>query len=185
MKLTGIAAWAFLTKPKPATKTKKGIIDSMYTVNLILDVKTAKKLKADGFNIKRIQKEVPGIDNAVGKPFIQIKKPAEYDGTPTTPPEVVDSQLKPFTGLIGNGSKISVVFAAKEWEGFGTTGIAAKLRKAQILDLVSYIEDEDLEEFEVTQGFVSEDAVAISATAEVKEVADDGDIFDGDDDLDF
>ena len=155
MKVSGIASWAFLTKAKPAFKTKGSTIPSTYTVDLILDIKTAKALKAEGLNVKRVTKEISGIEDAIGKPYLTIKKPAEFDGIPTSPPEVVDSKLNPFNGIIGNGSKISVVFATKAWEGFGTTGVAAKLRKVQVLDLVTYAGKEELEDFSTEDGFVA------------------------------
>lgn len=182
MKLTGIASWAFLTKPKASTKFKNGIIPSMYTVNLMLDVKTAKKLKAEGFNVKKNTVEIPGIENAVGKPYLQIKKGAEYEGKPTKPPEVFDSKLQPFTGLIGNGSKISVIFAAREWESMGQTGTAASLRKVQVLELVEYGSDEDLESFEEEDGgFVTSASSAKATATSAKEESFD----DEDDDLAF
>lgn len=174
MKLTGIVSWAHVTKPKPASKHKGGIIPSVYAVDMILEKEAAKKLKKEGFNVKQIKDDIKGIEDAVGKYKLTIKKPAEYEGNPTTPPTVVDAQLKPFTGLIGNGSKLTVVFATKEWEGFGTTGTAAKLRKVQVLDLVPYESDEDLEDFESVDGFSSGES-----SKEVKIESDD------EDDLDF
>ncbi len=159
MKLTGIISWAHLAKPKPATKVKGNTIPSVYSVDMILERDIAKKLKKEGFNVKQIKKDIPGIEDSAGKYSLTIKKPAEYDGDPTTPPTVVDAQLKPFKGLIGNGSTLTVVFATKEWEGFGTTGMAAKLRKVQVLDLVEY--EEDLEDFESVDGFSGSESKSI------------------------
>ena len=174
MKLTGIASWAFLSKPKPAGVYDGRPIPSVYTVNLIIGDKTAKKLTDEGFNVKEITKEIKGIKGALGKHSLQIKKQAEYKGDPTAPPTVVDAQLKPFSGLVGNGSKITVVFATNPWTMGRDKGIAAKLRKVQILDLVPYESDEDLEEFESVKGFSGSES-----SKEVKVESDD------EDDLDF
>lgn len=188
MKLTGIAAWAFLTKPKPASKYKGKPIPASYAVNLLLDVQTAKKLHKEGFNVKKVKEEIPGIPDAEGQYYLTIKKPADHKGTPTTPPEIVDAQLNPFSGLIGNGSKITVVFAAKEWEmELGqtvATGIAAKLRKVQVLDLVEYggkEEEEDLEEFAKEEGFIAAETSSEKVKKDLDEVFGD----DSDDDLAF
>lgn len=155
MKVSGISAYAFLREPSKEKKLDNGIIPSQYSINLILDIKTAKLLKAEGLNVKKVKKEIPGIEGAVGKHFLMIKKAATYKDIPTSPIDVVDSELQPFKGLVGNGSKVNVVFAAKEWEAFGTSGVAAKLRKVQIIDLVEYSPKEDLEEFEKEDGFLA------------------------------
>lgn len=177
MKLSGIAAWAFVQSPKKEHTTKKGqIIPSVYTLDLILDVKTAKELKAKGFKVKKIEKEIKGIPDAVGKPFLQIKKPAMYEGIPTDPPEVVNGKLQPMTKLIGNGSEVNVIFAAREWEAFGQKGVSAKLRKVQVIKLVEYAGAEDLEEFEEIEGFEEEEK------PKVKKKSDE---FDELDDIDF
>jgi len=177
MILSGIALWPYLNRPKPASKYKKKIIPSSYTLDLILDIKTAKKLKAKGFNIKKV-KETDNelMQDYIGKPFVNISKRAEYEGKDLEGPEVVDAKRKPFNGIVGNGSKVNVVFAAKEWEDDRDDGkikIAAKLRKVQVIDLVSY---ESLEEFEDEDGFE-----ATNSSTKSSESLDDID----DDDLDF
>ena len=172
MLIEGIAAWAFLSKPKPAGKTKDGkTIPSVYTINVILEPDVAKELKSQGLNVKKIEQDIKGIDGAIGKGILQIKKPAEYDGTATEPPVVVDAKKNPFSGIVGNGSKVKVVFATKEWESFGTKGVAAKLRKVQILDLVPY-EAEDLEDFDEEDGFTATSTAASTANSSDGELED-------------
>lgn len=178
MMLTGIAIWAYLTRPKPESKYKSKIIPACYTLDLIIDMKIAKKLKAEGYNIKKIKEtDNEAMQDYIGKPFINIKKRAEYEGKDLAPPELVDSKKKPFNGIVGNGSKVNVVFAAKEWEDDRDNNkikIAAKLRKVQVLDLVSH---ESLEEFEEEEGFIAVAAVGSSKSDDVFADDDDDDIM--------
>lgn len=176
MKLTGIAVWAHTSKPKAARTHEGKTYPAIYAIDIFIEQKEARKMKKEGFNVKKVTQDIKGIEGAIGKYTLTIKKNAYYEGNPNKPPIVVDSQLKPYTGLIGNGSKVSVVFAAKEWTGFGTTGIAAGLRKIQVIDLVEYDADEDLEEFGEVEGFAPAKVVAAVVNSATTDV---------DDDLDF
>lgn len=141
MKTTGTAMWAF-------TKNPDSKFEPCWRINVLLSDEEANKLKELGLKIKRND---DGIFEFRLKRNVERKK-----GTgKNDPPKVVDAQLNPFDGLIGNGSKVNVKFGLYSWEFKGKKGISADLQAVQVLDLVPYVSSEsEEEEFEVveTQG---------------------------------
>jgi len=174
MKVTGKAAWSFLSKPKPAGVTKDGIpIPSMYTLNVVFDKATAtalmkesKELQSNGLNIKKVDKEIPGIEGSEGMYFLQIKKIAEYEGKPVPAPNLVDSKKQPIDVIVGNGSTVNVLFAAKPYKKGNNAGVTAKLHTVQVIDLVEYNPDGlSLDELDEVDGFVASSASTATASA--------------------
>lgn len=184
MKIQGKAAWAYLNKPKEEgiVKSKKTgkpngkKIQPKYTILLVLEPKLGNKLLKAGYNVKKAKEDISGIEGSKGKPTLEISTNAFFENEPMPKPEVVDSKVEPFTGRVGNGSTVNVVFFSYEYEDDdGNTKYAAKLRKVQILDLVSY---DNLESFEEEEGF--ESTTKVSAVAGTDSFEDESD-----DDLDF
>lgn len=146
MKIKAIAAWAHVNKPSKASiwKDESGVnvpIASSYSINLLLDGKTAKALDAEGVDVKKVTKEITGLTDSVGKPYVIAKTPATYkEGGPARPPVCVDAKTKPYTGLIGNGSTVIVEVQLKPWsKKIGKTvveGTSVKLLGVQVLELV-------------------------------------------------
>lgn len=169
--VTGVAAWAHISKPsKESTieyKGRKSTIPSRYSIDVFLSDDSAAKLKKAGFAVKNAKADVSGIPNSAGKPFLQVKKPAEYkSGDATQPPICVDSQLDEYKGLIGNGSKVVVKFKAVEYEIMGREGISARLEAVQVTELVSYSASGGTEGFEkVKGGFKASDAPVVEEEA--------------------
>lgn len=173
MKVTGKAAWSYLTKPKPAGSFDGVPIPSMYTLNVIMDkaeaqrlMKESKEIQEPGLNIKKVEKDIPGIENAIGMYSLQIKKYAQYEGTDLPAPHLVDSQKNAIDVIVGNGSTVNVLFAAKGYKKGANKGVTAKLRAVQVIDLVEYEPDGlSLDELEEVDGFVSTGVASAATTA--------------------
>ena len=60
-----------------------------------------------------------------------------------TPVRVVDAQKNPIpeTTLIGNGSKVNVLFDTYDYDVAGNKGVGSALKAVQVIDLVSYKEE--------------------------------------------
>lgn len=161
MLVSGIAAWAFVNKPKEERTIKvrgRNVkVPARYTMDLIITDDDAKTLSAEGIDVKQLDDDVKGIANSKGKHYITIKKNAYYeDGTEAAAPEVVDASCKPFKKLIGNGSEVNVVFAAKPYDSPMGSGVSCRLAKVQVIKLVEY--GEPLEDFTpLTSGNKTED----------------------------
>lgn len=147
MIVEGIAFWAQVNKPDPGgVRQKKNggnfTAKCEYKINLLLDADTAKELHSQKFNVKIVRSEIPGIPDAVGRPYIVAKKPGEFKA-----PIRVDAQLNAYDGLIGNGSKVKVQLDPFEYEvktgqadleGNYPKAISAQLLGVQIIDLVEF-----------------------------------------------
>lgn len=135
MIVSGVAAWPFVTRPRAARDN----MPAVYTLDLLLDIETAKKLKGLGLKIDKVKEDIPGIEDSKGKPFLRLKRKVKLaDGTELGPPEVVDAAVKPYSGIVGNGSKVNVIFKAREWKSPLGSGVSADLYKVQITELVEY-----------------------------------------------
>lgn len=192
MKVTGIATWAHIQAPsKELTFEKKGkktTIPSRYSIDVILSKEDAKELHSKGYNVKKVKNEIPGLPDSVGQPFINIKKAATYkDGAPVKPPKCVDAKKRDFTGLIGNGSTVNVIFDEVPYELMGKEGISCRLKAVQVLKLVS-IERDGLDELDEEEGFEAPKDSSSAPKKDVEEITSSDDaLLDGldDDDLDF
>jgi hypothetical protein len=63
------------------------------------------------------------------------------DGTKNPMPRLVDSAKNPIDVLVGNGSKVKVLYKAFDWTFAGKSGTSLDLQAVQVLDLVPYGED--------------------------------------------
>lgn len=143
--ITGIAAWASVQKQKTG-----GMYGDSYCIDVLLDKDKAKELKAKGYNVKRTDNEIPGIEDSEGAYSITIRE-KDIDRKP----KIVDAKKNPFHGLIGNGSKVTVVYS--EFAYAGGKKIATYLKAVQVLELVEFAGagGSALDELEETDGFVS------------------------------
>lgn len=57
------------------------------------------------------------------------------------PPKVIDKEGRPFEGLIGNGSKVTVQYQVREADDPKYTGV--DLKAVQVLELVEYKPDDE------------------------------------------
>ena len=124
--INGTAMWASVIQPN--TKFEhKWCIDVCN-----LDDSNIEKLKELGLGNKIKHDD----DRGYWIPISQ--KVRSSKGKEFSPPDVVDAQKRPFTGTIGNGSLVNVMFNVREWEYAGKSGISADLRGVQVVDLKKY-----------------------------------------------
>ena len=118
----GNAYWASVTTPN----TK---FEPVYTVNLVVDDKTAKDFAAKGHKIKQMDE---------GPSIVIKRKVTDRSGKNRPAPKLVDSDKQPMDTLIGNGSIVKVQY--HEWETTNHYGDFKGLdfQAMQVLELVEY-----------------------------------------------
>lgn len=161
-KVSGIAMWASVNTPNTR-------FEPMYCIDLIVSEADAKKLKAEGVKVKR---------NDDGEPVVKFRRKLYRKGSSeeNQKPKCVDAKLNPYTGLIGNGSKVVVQYNVYDWTNSFGSGKGVDLQGVQILELVEFV-GRDGSEFEATdEGF--------TVVPPTKHVAKANDV-DFDDDLPF
>tara|TARA_A100001201_G_C4025007_1_gene181745 strand:+ start:324 stop:791 length:468 start_codon:yes stop_codon:yes gene_type:complete len=146
----GKAYWASVQQPNTTFEPE-------WAIDILVDDNNRAAFEADGVPIKN-------KDDERGD-FVHIRqRVARRDGTQNDAPAVVDAQKQPFTGLIGNGSVVNVMYTPFAWEMNGKSGVSPLLKKVQVVDLVEYKAGED---FDVEDGFTA--AQAPSANEELND----------------
>lgn len=146
----GKAYWASVQQPNTTFEPE-------WAIDILVDDNNRAAFEADGVPIKN-------KDDERGD-FVHIRqRVARRDGTQNEAPSVVDAQKQPFTGLIGNGSVVNVMYTPFAWEMNGKSGVSPLLKKVQVVDLVEYKAGED---FDVEDGFTA--AQAPSANEELND----------------
>ena len=146
--ISGTAYWASVINPNT-----KFDADGVWTIDVgNLDDLNKKKAQKDGITIKN-----KGDDKG---DFVTIKrKVRNAKGSLNRQPNVVDAQKRLITEtMIGNGSKVNVLYEPFEWNFGGKTGVSADLRAVQVTELVPYTTEEDDAFDVVPDGFTSEEA---------------------------
>ena len=131
----GKAYWASITRPNTT-------FDPVYQVDLAIDDATANEFKSRGVVVKSDDR---------GNVVKFKRKVARNDGTKNPLPRLVDAKKNPIDVLVGNGSKVKVLYKEFEWSFAGKSGKSLDLQAVQVLDLIPYGED-----FDVAEGFVAE-----------------------------
>ena len=153
----GTAYWAKLDPTSPAQKyqtTSKE--DTEWCLDLGLDKKAVKLI--EDMNPSASVKDGKKKNHASGGPFFKFKKNAfTREGKQLPAPRVVDAHKNDISGTaIGNGSKVNVLFRAKEME----QGLDA----IQVLELVPY-EGGDSEDFStVDEGYTGDEDFSAETT---------------------
>lgn len=139
--IQGTAYWASITQPN----TK---FEPTWCIDVAnLDAKAKKILKADGLADK-----IKNLGDDRGD-FIKITQKVEKrNGDIFEPPKVVDGMKRPFTDLVGNGSKVAVKYLVREWEYAGKSGTTADLKAVQVLEHIAYGDGEDFDIVESSVG---------------------------------
>lgn len=101
--VSGKAYWASVTSPNTT-------YDPVYTVDLVIDDKTADDFQARGFKVK----ELSINDEQVGKAITIKRKVEGADGRTRQAPKLFDKDKVPMDEVVGNGSEVKVQYA--EWE---------------------------------------------------------------------
>jgi len=132
--LSGTAYWASVTQPNTT-------YEPVYSVNLVVDEKTAGEFKSRGFSIKEMDE---------GPALVIKRKVNGPNGMVRSAPKLFDAAKREINCLVGNGSKVKVQY--KEWET-NRQGVDYKgldFMAMQVIDLVSY-SNQPGDEFDVEE----------------------------------
>ena len=141
----GTAYWASLTRPNEK-------FEPMWRLDLAVDDATAKEFAKEGFTLGETN-----IDGNVVKNIIKFKRKVnKNNGDKNQPPMVVDGAKKPLDKIVGNGSKVIVMYKSYDWNYKGKTGKGLDLQAVQVKDLVEYTPKEDFEVLESAEGNVDD-----------------------------
>jgi hypothetical protein len=137
----GTAYWASITRPNEK-------FEPMWTIDLAVDDKTASEFQKEGFKIGETV-----IDNQTIKNIIKFKrKVSKANGDKNQQPQLVDAEKNPLNKIVGNGSKVKVMYKSYDWNYKGKTGKGLDLQAVQVLDLVEYTPKEDFDVEESSSG---------------------------------
>jgi hypothetical protein len=130
----GTAYWASITRPNEK-------FEPMWSIDLSVDDKTASEFQKEGFKVGETT-----IDNQTIKNVIKFKrKVSKANGDKNQQPQLVDSEKNPLNKIVGNGSKVKVMYKSYDWNYKGKTGKGLDLQAVQVLDLVEYTPKEDFD----------------------------------------
>jgi len=153
--ISGTAYWASVISPNT-----KFDADGVWTIDVgNLDDLNKKKAQKDGLTVKNKGDEK--------EDFVTIKRKVRNNkGNLNRQPNVVDATKRLITEtMIGNGSKVNVLYEPFEWNFGGKTGVSADLRAVQVTELVPYTTEEDDAFDVVPDGFTSDEAEDIPFSA--------------------
>lgn len=144
MVVQGKAFWASVQSPNTT-------YDPVYSVDLVVDLETAKRLKAEGLEVKKKKEGDKGFE--AGDLVVKFKRKAfKKSGEPNSAPTVVDAKKNPFSELIGNGSVVKVSYTPFEWSYAGKSGTTGWLNAVQVIEHVPYEGGFGVDEFESEEG---------------------------------
>ena len=131
--IEGTAYWASLTRPNEK-------FEPMWRLDLAVDDKTAEDLKGQGITVGETVIDEQTISN-----IVRFKrKVSKANGDKNTQPTLVDANKEPLDKIVGNGSKVNVMYKSYPWNFKGKTGIGLDLQAVKVLDLVEYIPQEEI-----------------------------------------
>lgn len=137
----GTAYWASLTRPNEK-------FEPMWRIDLALDDDTAAQFAKEGFTLGETT-----IDGETIKNIIKFKrKVSKNNGDKNQPPMIVDGAKKPLDKIVGNGSKVVVMYKSYDWNYKGKTGKGLDLQAVQVKNLVEYTPKEDFDIIESAEG---------------------------------
>ena len=132
--IEGTAYWASLTRPNEK-------FEPMWRIDLAVDDNTATDLAKEGITLGETV-----IDGNTIKNVIKFKrKVSKANGDKNQPPSIVDGQKQPLDKIVGNGSKVVVMYKSYDWNYKGKTGVGLDLQAVQVKNLVEYTPKEDFD----------------------------------------
>jgi hypothetical protein len=147
--INGIAYWASIQKPNTKFEPK-------WCIDVVVSKDEAEKFSDLCKSLKETGKEtLPKItkDEEKGGFVIRFEqKVARADGSSNNPPRIINADGEPFTDLVGNGSKVDVLYSLYKAEYKGKTWIKPGLRGVKILDLVKFSGATEEEDFYKSSG---------------------------------
>src|SRR5210317_1159487 len=128
----GTAYWASLIRPNEK-------FEPMWRIDLAVDDNTAADLAKEGIALGETV-----IDGNTIKNVVKFKrKVSKANGDKNQPPSIVDGQKQPLDKIVGNGSKVVVMYKSYDWNYKGKTGKGLDLQAVQVKNLVEYTPKED------------------------------------------
>ena len=128
----GTAYWASITRPNEK-------FEPMWRVDVALSDKDAEEFKSKGVNLKESVIEDKTVSNLV----TFKRKVSKANGDRNSQPTLVDAEKKPLDKIVGNGSKVKVMYKSYDWNYKGKTGTGLDLQAVQVVDLIEYQPRED------------------------------------------
>jgi len=128
----GTAYWASITRPNEK-------FEPMWRVDVALSDKDAEEFKSKGVNLKESVIEDKSVKNLV----TFKRKVSKANGVRNSQPTLVDAEKKPLDKIVGNGSKVKVMYKSYDWNYKGKTGTGLDLQAVQVVDLIEYQPRED------------------------------------------
>jgi hypothetical protein len=128
----GTAYWASITRPNEK-------FEPMWRVDVALSDKDAEDFKSKGINLKESVIEDKTVKNLV----TFKRKVSKANGDRNSQPTLVDAEKKPLDKIVGNGSKVKVMYKSYDWNYKGKTGVGLDLQAVQVVDLIEYQPKED------------------------------------------
>jgi len=139
--IEGTAYWASLTRPNEK-------FEPMWRIDLAVDSKSAEDFKGQGISVAETTVDEKTISN-----IIRFKRKVQKaNGDKNQQPQLVDAEKKPLDKIVGNGSRVKVMYKPYEWNFKGKKGVGLDLQAVQVLDLIEYTPKED---FNVEEGNTS------------------------------
>ena len=130
--IEGTAYWASLKRPNEK-------FEPMWRIDLAVDDATASTFKTNGFAAG----ETKSDDKVVSNILRFKRKVSKANGDKNQQPQLVDAEKKPIDKIVGNGSKVKVMYKSYDWNFKGKKGKGLDLQAVQVLDLVEYTPNED------------------------------------------
>lgn len=128
----GTAYWASITRPNEK-------FEPMWRIDLAVDDATASEFQKQGFSVGETT-----INDETIKNIIKFKrKVSKANGDKNQQPQLVDAEKKPLDKIVGNGSKVKVMYKSYDWNYKGKTGKGLDLQAVQVLDLVEYTPNDE------------------------------------------
>ena len=130
--IEGTAYWASLTRPNEK-------FEPMWRIDLAVDDKSADELKSQGISLGETT-----IDDKTISNIVRFKRKVQKaNGDKNQQPQLVDAEKRPLEKIVGNGSRVKVMYKPYEWNFKGKKGIGLDLQAVQVLDLIEYTPKED------------------------------------------
>ena len=132
--IEGTAYWASLTRPNSK-------FEPMWRVDLSVSDEVAEDFKSKGISVGQTVVDEQTINN-----IVRFKrKVSKANGDKNTQPTLVDGAKQPLDKIVGNGSKVKVMYRPYDWNFKGKKGKGLDLQAVQVMDLVEYTPKEDFE----------------------------------------
>jgi len=153
--IEGTAYWASLTRPNSK-------FEPMWRVDLSVSDEVAEDFRSKGISVGQTVVDEQTINN-----IVRFKrKVSKANGDKNQPPTLVDASKQPLDKIVGNGSKVKVMYRSYDWNFKGKKGVGLDLQAVQVSDLIEYL---PRDEFEIEEKVSIKNADGSSASVDIKE----------------